>query len=181
MVYPWLEAFVTKDRDYHNILDKPRDNPIRTGVGVGSLAFYVVLVISGGNDVIATTFHISLNSMTWAGRLGLFVVPPIAYFATKRLCEALQRHDHELVEHGIETGIIRQLPSGEFVEVTVPKPAPPRIELTPVPSDNISSYEVESKSGVLDKAGRAMKDFFVERGDEEESRTPEENVGGRRS
>src|ERR1700709_1606726 len=51
MVYPWLESFVTKDRDYHNILDKPRDNPIRTAVGVGSLAFYVVLGISGGNDV----------------------------------------------------------------------------------------------------------------------------------
>ncbi len=181
MVYPWLESFITKDRKYHNILDKPRDNPIRTAVGVGSLAFYVVLVISGGNDVIATTFHISLNTMTWAGRIGLFVVPPIAFFIAKRVCEALQRHDHELVEHGIETGIIRQLPSGEFVEVTIPKPAPPHIELTPVPHDDITSHEVEAPGGVLDKAGRAMKNFFVERGEEEDSRTPEERIGGRRS
>jgi ubiquinol-cytochrome c reductase cytochrome b subunit len=181
MVYPWLEAFLTKDKEYHNLLDKPRDNPKRTALGVGSLAFYVVLIISGGNDLVATTFHISLNTMTWAGRVGLLVVPPIAYFVAKRVCEALQEHDLELEEHGIETGIIRQLPSGEFVEVTVPKPAPPRIELTPVPPDDITSHEVETKGGVLDRAGRAMKDFFVERGDEEDSRTPEENVGGRRS
>ncbi|HSP37850.1 MAG TPA: ubiquinol-cytochrome c reductase cytochrome b subunit [Frankiaceae bacterium] len=181
MVYPWLESFLTKDHDYHNLLDKPRDNPKRTAVGVGVLSFYVVLVISGGNDVIATTFSISLNTMTWAGRVGLFVVPPIAYFWTKRVCEALQRHDHELEEHGIETGIIRQLPSGEFVEVTIPKPVAPHIELTPVPPDNLTSHEVETKGGVLDRAGRAMKDFFVERGDEEGSHTPEENVGGRRS
>jgi ubiquinol-cytochrome c reductase cytochrome b subunit len=182
MVYPWLESFVTKDREYHNLLDKPRDNPKRTALGVGSLAFYVVLVLSGGNDIIATTFNVSLNTMTWAGRIGLFVLPPIAYYITHRVCLALQAHDHELEEHGIETGIIRQLPSGEFVEVTVPKPAPPRIELTPVPPDDITSHEVETKGGVLDRTGRAMKDFFVERGDEEtKSRTPEENVGGRRS
>src|SRR3978361_921651 len=62
MVDPWLESFVTKDRDYHNILDKPRDNPIRTAVGVGSLSFYRTLVISGGNDDIATPCHISLHS-----------------------------------------------------------------------------------------------------------------------
>jgi ubiquinol-cytochrome c reductase cytochrome b subunit len=181
MVYPWLESFLTKDREYHNLLDKPRDNPRRTALGAGALAFYVVLVISGGNDIIATTFNLSLNTMTWVGRIGLFVMPPIAYFIAKRVCEALQRHDHELEEHGIETGIIRQLPSGEFVEVTIPKPAPRHIELTPVPPDDITSHEVETKGGVLDKAGRAMKGFFVERGDEAESRTPEENVGGRRS
>src|SRR3954464_2819276 len=80
MVYPWLEAFLTRDKDYHNLLDKPRDNPKRTALGVGSLSFYVVLLISGGNDIIATTFHVELNTMTWAGRVGLLLVPPIAYF-----------------------------------------------------------------------------------------------------
>jgi ubiquinol-cytochrome c reductase cytochrome b subunit len=180
MVYPWLEAKLTGDHDYHNLLDKPRDNPKRTGLGAMALSFYAVLVISGGNDVIATTFRISLNTMTWAGRIGLFVVPPIAYYITKRVCEALQRHDHELVEHGIETGIVRQLPSGEFVEVTIPKPVPKRIELTPVPPDDVTSHDVKTKGGVLDRAGRAMKDFFVERGEEEGEPTPEEEVGGRR-
>ena len=45
-----------------------------------AFTFYLVLLISGGNDVIADKFHISLNAMTWAGRIGLLVVPPLAYY-----------------------------------------------------------------------------------------------------
>ena len=54
--------------EFHNLLERPRDNPTRTGIGAMAIAFYGVLMISGGNDVIATTFHISLNAMTWGGR-----------------------------------------------------------------------------------------------------------------
>jgi ubiquinol-cytochrome c reductase cytochrome b subunit len=38
-----------------------------------AIAFYVVLTLSGGNDVIADKFHISLNAMTWAGRIGMLI------------------------------------------------------------------------------------------------------------
>ena len=44
----------------------------------------------------------------------------IAYIVTKRICLGLQRKDQHLLEHGVETGIIRQLPNGEFIEVTRP-------------------------------------------------------------
>src|SRR6185312_15137242 len=44
----------------------------------------------------------------------------IAYWVTKRICLGLQRKDAHLLEHGVETGIIRQLPSGEYVELTKP-------------------------------------------------------------
>ena len=49
-------------------------------LGAMAIAFYIVLTLSGGNDVIADKFHISLNAMTWAGRIGLLVVPPLAYY-----------------------------------------------------------------------------------------------------
>jgi ubiquinol-cytochrome c reductase cytochrome b subunit len=39
---------------------------------------------------------------------------------TRRWCISLQRKDQHLLEHGVETGIIRQLPSGEFTEITRP-------------------------------------------------------------
>jgi ubiquinol-cytochrome c reductase cytochrome b subunit len=35
---------------------------------------------------------------------------------TKRICLGLQRKDAGLLTHGVEIGIIRQLPSGEFIE-----------------------------------------------------------------
>ena len=129
IVYPWLEQRFTGDRDYHNLLDRPRDAPVRTAIGAMSLAFYIVLWISGGNDVLAATFHVSVNSMTYAGRILLFVLPPLVYVATKRACLALQRSDAELVHHGVESGTIRRLASGEFVEETVALPMPQQVAI----------------------------------------------------
>ena len=134
-LYPFLEARFTGDHEYHNLLDRPRDVPVRTAIGTMSIAFYVILMIAGGNDVIASVFHLSVNTMSRVLQVSLFVVPPIVYFATKRMCLALQRSDDELVHHGIESGTIRRLPNGEFVEETVPLPAVYRISLTGVESD----------------------------------------------
>src|SRR6185437_15174541 len=120
MFYPIIERKLTKDNAHHNLLQRPRDVPVRTGIGVMGLLFYGVLVISGGNDVIADKFNISLNAMTWIGRIGLIVLPPIGYWVTYRICLGLQMHDREVLEHGIETGIIKRLPSGEFIEVHQP-------------------------------------------------------------
>ena len=48
-------------------------------LGAMALTFYVVLLISGGNDLFAYKFDISLNAMTWVGRIALIVLPPLAY------------------------------------------------------------------------------------------------------
>ena len=133
--YPWIEQRFTGDRKYHNLLDRPRDVPVRTAIGTMSLSFYVILLISGGNDVLAHIFRVSVNQTTYVGRAALFIVPPLVYWATKRICLGLQRADAELVHHGIESGTIRRLPSGEFIEETVPLPVPHRIALTGVESD----------------------------------------------
>jgi ubiquinol-cytochrome c reductase cytochrome b subunit len=118
--YPFIEAKMTKDRQKHNLLQRPRDVPVRTGLGCMALTFYMVLFLSGGNDIIAHAFDISLNAMTWGGRIALLILPPIAYLVAYRVCLGLQRHDREVLEHGIETGIVRMLPTGEFIEVHQP-------------------------------------------------------------
>jgi ubiquinol-cytochrome c reductase cytochrome b subunit len=46
--------------------------------------------------------------------------PPLAYYLTYRICLGLQRPHREVLDHGIETGIIRRLPHGEFIEVHQP-------------------------------------------------------------
>src|SRR5256885_689315 len=119
-LYPFIEARLTRDHALHNLLQRPRDVPVRTSLGAMALGFYVVLWLSGGNDIIAAKFDISLNATTWIGRIGLIVVPPLAYLATYRICLGLQQHDREVLEHGVETGIIKRLPSGEYVEVHPP-------------------------------------------------------------
>jgi ubiquinol-cytochrome c reductase cytochrome b subunit len=120
MVYPFIEARLRKDRAEHHLLQRPRDVPARTALGAMAIGFYLVLLISGGNDVVADKLDISLNAMTWAGRIGIIVVPPMAYYITYRICLGLQQHDREVLVHGVETGIIRRLPDGRFIEVHQP-------------------------------------------------------------
>jgi ubiquinol-cytochrome c reductase cytochrome b subunit len=120
LFYPFIEARRTKDTRIHNLLQRPRDVPARTGLGAMAISFYMVLLISGGNDVVADKLHISLNAMTWIGRIGILVVPPIAYYLTYRICLGLQQHDREVLAHGVETGIIRRLPDGRFIEIHQP-------------------------------------------------------------
>jgi ubiquinol-cytochrome c reductase cytochrome b subunit len=119
-LYPMIERKLTGDTASHHLLQRPRDVPVRTSLGAMGLTFYFWLMIAGGNDVIADKFDISLNAMTWIGRIGVIVLPPIAYAVTYRICLGLQMHDREVLEHGIETGVIRRLPSGEFIEVHQP-------------------------------------------------------------
>ncbi len=80
----------------------------------------MVLTMSAMNDIIALKFHISLNATTWIGRIGMVVLPPIVYFITYRWAIALQRSDREVLEHGVETGIIKRLPHGAYIELHQP-------------------------------------------------------------
>ncbi|MGH4010771.1 MAG: cytochrome bc1 complex cytochrome b subunit [Pseudonocardiaceae bacterium] len=118
--YPAIERKLTGDNATHNLLQRPRDVPVRAGLGMMAISFMFILLLSGGNDVIAYVFDISLNATTWAGRIGLLLLPPISYYVTYRICLGLQRADRAVLEHGIETGIIKRLPHGEFIEVHQP-------------------------------------------------------------
>jgi ubiquinol-cytochrome c reductase cytochrome b subunit len=115
-LWPFFEQWATGDKRIHNINDRPRNAPVRTGVGVAVVCFYGILWAEGANDVLADRFDVPLYTITWIARIAIFVVPIGAYFATKRICLALQRKDANMLVHGVEIGIIRQLPSGEFVE-----------------------------------------------------------------
>lgn len=118
--YPFIEAAVRKDKDEHHILDRPRNQPVRTALGVAYLTAFIVIVMAGANDIIATHFHLDMFHITYAFQIGLFVLPVIAFLITKRICIGLQRRDRELVLHGYETGRVVQLESGEFMEVHRP-------------------------------------------------------------
>ncbi|WP_405791557.1 cytochrome bc complex cytochrome b subunit [Streptomyces sp. NBC_01506] len=119
-LWPFLEAWVTGDRREHHLLDRPRDHPTRTAFGIAFVALYLVLFFGGANDILAERLHLSLNTITWAVRIGIFLVPALTYIITKRLCLGLQRRDRDKILHGRESGRIRRLPHGEFVEVHEP-------------------------------------------------------------
>jgi ubiquinol-cytochrome c reductase cytochrome b subunit len=119
-LWPFLEQWITGDRREHHVNDRPRNAATRTAIGMAAVTFWGVLWLEGANDVIADQLQIPLFTLTWIARFAVILGPIIAYWVTKRICLGLQRKDAHLLEHGVETGIIRQLPNGAYIEETRP-------------------------------------------------------------
>jgi ubiquinol-cytochrome c reductase cytochrome b subunit len=115
-LYPFIEAWASGDRKPHHLLDRPRNAPTRTALGVMSLTFYTLLWIEGGNDIIASTFGLDVFAITWFMRVAIIVLPPLMFVATKRACFGLQRRDRAKLLHGYESGVIKRLPNGYYYE-----------------------------------------------------------------
>jgi ubiquinol-cytochrome c reductase cytochrome b subunit len=127
-VWPWLEARFSRDYEEHHLLDRPRDRPVRTAIGVAALAFYTVLFVAGGNDVLAARFEVSVNLITDVLRVALFVVPLVAGFLTYRLCKELSARNPvpEEPEPPPAAELVIRTAEGGYVEVEEPVgPSPP--------------------------------------------------------
>ena len=156
-LYPFIESWMTGDKREHHILDRPRNVPNRTALGVMSLTFMIVALINGGNDLIATHFDLTINQIMWFSRIGIIVLPPLAFVITKRICLSLQRADREAVLHGKETGRLVMLPHGEYIEI--------HEELSPEKKYSLTQHEqlkaialvTEDNQGVLNPKGIRAK------------------------
>jgi ubiquinol-cytochrome c reductase cytochrome b subunit len=131
-VWPFLESKLTGDRAEHNLLDRPRDKPRRTAIGVAALAFFFTLFAASSTDVLANYFKISLNEVLWFFRIAVFVIPVIAGGFAYYLCREMSgvpgigRRKRAVV-------IIRSA-EGEYESVaTAPRPGDGETELVPAP------------------------------------------------
>lgn len=95
LLYAWpsLEARLTGDRDEHHLLDRPRDRPLRTALGVATMSFYTVLFFAGSSDVLSFTFGLSVNALFNIFRALLLVAPVATGFLAYRLCKELSARD----------------------------------------------------------------------------------------
>lgn len=178
-LYPFIERFATNDTAEHHVLDRPRNVPVRTAIGVAVLADLVLLALAGSNDLIATQFNLSINAITNVFRVLFFVLPVVTFMVTKRICLGLQRRDRELVLHGHETGRIVRLDSGEYIEVHRPLDEHERwIRVAHVPNRPLEIEPLEDSRGVrrrgarLDRIRRGVSRFLFE--DRVEPVTPPE-------
>ena len=126
-----------------------------------------MLWISGGNDIIATTFTIPFNTITWTLRVAVIVVPPIAFWLTRRFCLSLQRRDHDKLLHGRETGRILRHPNGEFTEIHAPVSdqeravimAKPDVEPIALPAAT-DSEGVRNPAGIIGRTRARLSEFY---------------------
>jgi ubiquinol-cytochrome c reductase cytochrome b subunit len=127
--YPFLERWITPTIGEHNLCDRPRNVPARTGLGVAGIVFYTVLLLAGANDVIANTLRIDLNALTWVLRVALIVLPPVGFLVAKRACLGLQARDRDRLIEGEETGDVEQSLEGGFHTDRRPLPVSARYVL----------------------------------------------------
>jgi ubiquinol-cytochrome c reductase cytochrome b subunit len=100
--WPWIEARITKDHAEHHVLDRPRDRPVRTALGVAVLVFCSILGFAGSDDVLAVAFNLSVNSLVWTFRVMLVVGPVVAWLVTYKVCIELQKRDGPFVDPDLE-------------------------------------------------------------------------------
>lgn len=116
-LYPFIEGWTIGDDSEHHLLDRPRDVPSRTAIGVAGIVFYGTLWAAGSADVMAVQLGLSIEGVIAFLQLALIVGPSIGFAVTRVVCIGLRRKDQEIVLHGYETGRIVRLPGGNYVEI----------------------------------------------------------------
>lgn len=122
-LYPFFEQWVRGAGKDDGLLDRPRNEPTRTGLGLAALVFYGSLWGAGSADLVATHFSIALEVVVHSFQALVVIGPVVAFFLTRRVCLALQKKDRTILLHGYETGRIVRLPGGEYIEVHAAVPA----------------------------------------------------------
>jgi ubiquinol-cytochrome c reductase cytochrome b subunit len=156
--WPFLEAWVTGDKREHHLLQRPRNAPTRTAFLAAMITVYGLLWAAGGNDILATHFHFSLNSITYFVRVAIFVIPPIVFYITRRWCIGLQRADNDRLLHGYETGIIMRSPEGGYSERHLPISPTRAYVLTARDRDTVYAHDGDTdENGVAAPGTRGDK------------------------
>jgi ubiquinol-cytochrome c reductase cytochrome b subunit len=95
--WPWLERRFTGDRRPHNLLDRPRDAPLRTAIGAALFAWVALVFLFGAADRVYASFGVSYVALVWVFRVAVWVVPALVFFVARRACVGLQELDR--IEH----------------------------------------------------------------------------------
>ncbi|MBE1583652.1 cytochrome bc complex cytochrome b subunit [Nonomuraea angiospora] len=117
---PKTTARMARETPAHDLLDRPRETPVKTAVAVAGVTFYGLLWAAAANDQFAHQFHLTVDAVTIFFRFAVVVGPVIAFVVTRWICLALQQEDRHVAEHGVETGIIVRSPDGGFHERQAP-------------------------------------------------------------
>ena len=87
--WPAIERRLTGDRAQHNLLDRPRDAPVRTAVGVAVFTLVATVFFAGAADRAFVEVGVGYETQVWIYRGLTLIAPVVAFFATRRICRNL--------------------------------------------------------------------------------------------
>ena len=89
--WPLIERRFTGDYAYHNVLDRPRDAPGRTAIGVAVFTWISLVFLAGASDRVQVLFDLDYIGQIWFYRVIVWVGPIVAGLIAHRVCVELQR------------------------------------------------------------------------------------------
>jgi ubiquinol-cytochrome c reductase cytochrome b subunit len=131
--WPFLDARFTRDRKPHQLLDRPRDHPVRVAVGVAGLTFYGLLLGAASDDLVATALAVPIIDVVATFRVLVLAVPPVAGIVAYVLTRALRGAEGGFAD--LTTADLRRAlrhPAEEVADGHKPEP-PGHLELVPAP------------------------------------------------
>ncbi|MFC4859444.1 cytochrome b [Actinophytocola glycyrrhizae] len=133
---PFVEAWSRRDRQPRQLLDRPRDHPVRIGVGVAALTFYGVLLAAASDDLVARALAVPIVTVVWVFRVLVLVLPPVTGLVAIVLARAMRGTTGGFTDLTM-ADVRRALRGrGEETPQEAEPPARPdaaRLELVPVP------------------------------------------------
>jgi ubiquinol-cytochrome c reductase cytochrome b subunit len=88
-LWPWAERKLSGDDAFHNLLERPRDNPWRTSLGAAFLSWIFLVFMSGSADRVTVWLGIDYATQIWVYRVLIWVVPVAVFFVVRRTCREL--------------------------------------------------------------------------------------------
>ena len=112
--WPLLERLVSRDREVHHLLERPRDNPARTGWGVALFTFTAVPFFAGSMDRVYLRFGFPYQNAVVVMQWAWIILPPVFGYAAYRVARNLR--DSELRPlRGATARVVERSPDGGFV------------------------------------------------------------------
>ncbi|HEX4540023.1 MAG TPA: ubiquinol-cytochrome c reductase cytochrome b subunit [Acidimicrobiales bacterium] len=173
--WPFIEArFRPEDKTQeHHLLDRPRDRPVRTGLGVGVLTFYVMLFFASSTDVLANTLKVSLNGVLWTFRIGTPTIPIVVGLATYQICKELSRAPSAGLRK--RSNVVVRSPDGGYT--TVPADIHPGDDVREPPPEELPEEAVRRGGGRGPEGGEEEVGVGADRS-EATGVTPPRRFGG---
>ncbi len=105
--WPWIDKKIYNDYGAHNLLDRPRDKPFRTGIGVAAIMFFSVLTIACADDILANDFHVPFERMIEVLQYSVLIGPVAGFIIAYKACQALQRTNAHPIQRPVGGIIVR--------------------------------------------------------------------------
>jgi ubiquinol-cytochrome c reductase cytochrome b subunit len=110
--WPWIDKKLFNDYGPHNLLERPRDRPLRTAVGVAALLFFFDLTLASATDLIGNGLQMSFELLIEILQYGSFIGPIIGFFVAYKVCLLLQSTGAHPIQRPIGGIIVRDAHGG---------------------------------------------------------------------